>query len=65
MQRAKVTNKDGYMCAPDGHTTITIPFGEILTGDMAKAAIASNEAKAMGPERKAKGAAPENKAASL
>ena len=73
MQRAKITNKDGYRCAPEGHTVVTIPFGDIIEGDMAKAAIASRDAQALGPQKKAKGkssetkakgAAPENKAAS-
>ena len=58
MSKAKITKKDGYKCAPAGHTVETFPFGEIVTGQVAEWAIADHAAKRMmerkPPETKAK-----------
>jgi hypothetical protein len=37
--RAKIVNRNGYRCAPDGHTVKFYPLGEIVTGDVAGWAI--------------------------
>jgi hypothetical protein len=55
---AKITAKDGYRCAPRGSTIETIPFGEIVTGQIAEWALADKAASRMVK----KGPAPENKA---
>lgn len=44
MTRAKVTRKDGYRCAPNGHTVEEFPFGEEITGKVAEWALADNAA---------------------
>lgn len=61
--KAKITSKEGYRCAPEGHTVVRFGFGEIVTGKVAEWALADGAAKRMF-ERKKKdaGAAPENKA---
>ena len=47
MKKAKITNKDGYRCAPDGHTVIVIPFGTVVDGQIAEWALADKAASAM------------------
>ena len=47
MKKAKITNKDGYKCAPAGHTVVTIPFGTVVEGKVAEWALADKAAKAM------------------
>jgi len=68
MTKAKITNKNGFKCAPEGHTVVTFPFGEIVEGQVAEWAIADRSASALFPPKKkrkpstkALGAAPENK----
>ena len=58
---AKITNKDGYRCSPDGYTVKRFAFGEIVTGQVAEWAIADRSAVSM--MTKNAGAAPENKKA--
>lgn len=73
MSKAKITAKDGYRCAPEGHTVVTIPYGEIVTGKIAEWALQDKAASRMlesrgrpkkNPveENKNMGSAPENKA---
>ena len=47
IKRAKITKKDGYKCAPKGHTVETFAFGEIVEGQVAEWAIADHAAQAM------------------
>lgn len=56
---ARITADDGFKCAPDGHTTIKVPKGDLVYGKIAEAAIKAKKAKAH--EVKAEAAAPENK----
>ncbi len=44
MDRAKITAKDGYRCAPEGHTVVVFAFGEIVTGKVAKCALVDKAA---------------------
>jgi len=67
-KRAKVTAKEGFKHAPEGHTVVVEPEGTILEGKTAEIAIAQKKAQAMGPakkqdapETKAQKKAPENK----
>ena len=68
MERAKITNKDGYRCYIMGQL-VTANFNDEVEGQVAKFALADGAAKAVFPKkapakRKTKnaGAAPENKA---
>ena len=36
MSKAKITKREGYTCAPDGHTAATFPFGTIVDGQVAQ-----------------------------
>lgn len=45
--RAKITKQDGYKCAPEGHTIVTIPFGTIVEGRVAEWALAAHAASRM------------------
>lgn len=45
MATAKITKKDGYKCAPQGHTVVEFPFGEEVTGQVAEWALADQAAK--------------------
>jgi len=47
MTKAKITKKDGYKCAPAGHTVVVFPFGEIVTGQVAEWALAAHAAQRM------------------
>ncbi len=47
IKRAKITKKDGYKCAPKGHTVETFAFGEIVEGQVAEWAVADHAAQAM------------------
>lgn len=55
--RAEITAPDGFRCAPEGHTTITIPCGEVVTGHVAKWALDDGAAKRMGKPKRKPGAA--------
>lgn len=59
IKTAKITKRDGYKCAPSGHTIEFFPYGEIVTGQVAEWAISDNAASSM--MVKNAGAAPENK----
>lgn len=57
--KAKITLPAGYKCAPQGHTVITIPMGETVTGDIAEWAIGDGAAQRMfNPVEEAKIVAP-------
>jgi hypothetical protein len=47
MSKAKITAKDGYTCAPEGHTVITYPHGTIVHGHIAEMACADHAARRM------------------
>lgn len=47
MDKAKITAKNGFRCAPEGHTIVTFPHGEIVTGQVATWALASGDASRM------------------
>lgn len=47
MIRAKITKKDGYQCAPKGHTIETFPCGAIVDGQVAEWALADKAASRM------------------
>jgi hypothetical protein len=44
MPKAKITKKDGYKCAPNGHTVVTYPFGSEVDGQVAEWALAAHAA---------------------
>ena len=54
MSKAKITNKEGYKCAPNGWKVETIPFGTIVEGKVAEWALADNAASALFDPRKEK-----------
>jgi hypothetical protein len=37
--RAKIVNRNGYRCAPDGHTVRSFALGDIVTGEVAAWAV--------------------------
>jgi len=47
MTKAKITRKEGYKCAPLGYEVEVFPYGDIVTGTIAKWAIADRAASAM------------------
>lgn len=47
MSKAKITRPDGFRCAPEGHTVITIPCGTIVEGQVAEWALADRAASRM------------------
>lgn len=47
MRKAKITKPNGYKCAPEGHTVITVPFGTVVEGVIAEWALADKAASAM------------------
>lgn len=47
MARAKITKKNGYICAPSGAKTQVFQFGEIVSGQVAEWALADNAAQRM------------------
>ena len=47
IKRAKITKKDGYRCAPQGHTVELFPFGKVVEGQVAEWAVADGAGKAM------------------
>lgn len=47
MTQAKITKRDGYKCAPQGHSLQTFPFGAIVSGQVAEWAIADKAAQRM------------------
>ncbi len=52
MGKAKITKKDGYRCAPQGHTVVDFPFGTEVTGQVAEWALADHAAKRLFDPRK-------------
>jgi hypothetical protein len=44
---AKITNRNGFQCAPDGHTVVNFPLGETVCGKVAEWALASHAAQRM------------------
>ena len=51
--RAKITNKDGYRCCPEGHTEVFFAFGETVFGHVAEWAVADRAAsRTFDPGRK-------------
>lgn len=60
MTTAKITKKDGYKCAPDGHTVVTVPFGATVDGQIAEWALADRAASRMfDPREETKVVAPD------
>lgn len=47
IKRAKITKKEGYRCAPQGHTVVNFPEGKIVEGQVAEWAVADHAAQAM------------------
>lgn len=47
MKKARITRKEGFKCAPQGHTVVTIPFGEEVEGKVAEWALADRAASAI------------------
>jgi 6-phosphogluconolactonase/glucosamine-6-phosphate isomerase/deaminase len=45
MSKAKITDRDGFDCAPNGHTIVNFPFGEVVEGRVAEWALAEKAAK--------------------
>lgn len=45
--KAKITKEGGYDCAPEGHTIRHFHKGQVVTGIVAKYAIADKAASAM------------------
>lgn len=45
MAKAKITCREGYKCAPQGHTVILFPFGKIVEGQVADWACKDGSAK--------------------
>lgn len=66
MSKAKITKREGYTCAPDGHTKATFPFGTIVDGQVAQWALQDRAASAVFDQRDTTGlqSAPETKAKS-
>lgn len=54
MSKAKITNKEGYKCSPNGWKVETIPFGTIVEGKVADWALADKAASALFDPRKEK-----------
>lgn len=50
MAQAKITQEDGFKCAPDGHTVVVFPFGKVVEGKVADWAIKSQAAKKLNPK---------------
>lgn len=51
MSKARITDKAGFKCAPEGHTVVTIPFGSIVEGEIAEWALAAHKASRMFDQR--------------
>ena len=47
VKKARITAKEGYRCAPQGHTVETFPFGAEVTGKVAEWALAAHKANAL------------------
>lgn len=47
MSKAKITKKDGYRCAPQGHTVETFAYGTVVEGKVAEWALADQAASRM------------------
>lgn len=57
--QAKITNRDGYRCAPNGSRVEVFAFGDIVSGQVAEWALADRAASAMfSPVEETKPAAP-------
>ena len=50
MASAKIILKDGFTCAPNGHTVVVYPFGSVVDGKVAEWAIKSQAAKKLTPK---------------
>lgn len=48
--RAKITDKNGYTIALDGHRVTTFAYGDIVEGYVAEKAVRAHRACAMFPE---------------
>lgn len=46
--QVKITKKDGFACAPEGHTVVTFKPGDVCEGRAADMALASNAGKRVG-----------------
>lgn len=40
--KAKIVRKDGYKCAPNGHSVVSFPYGAEVEGRVAKWAVEDN-----------------------
>jgi len=47
MSQAKITNKDGFYCYPDGVTRTHFAFNQVVTGKVAEWALSGRYAVAM------------------
>ena len=47
IKRAKITQKGGYRCAPEGHTVVSFGEGVVVEGQVAEWAIADHAGQAM------------------
>lgn len=62
ISKAKITAKEGFRIALNGHTVTTFAFGEIVTGRTADKALASHSAQRMlDPVQETKVVAPKEK----
>lgn len=52
--RAQITKPDGFRCAPQGHTTVTLPIGTIVEGEPARWALEAGAGVKIGPAYDAK-----------
>ena len=48
MIEAVITEPRGYRCAPEGHTTVSFPFGTKVSGIVAEWALAAGAAEKRG-----------------
>lgn len=65
MTKARITKEDGFRCAPEGHTVITIPKGADVEGRVAEWALSAHAASRLFDPRtdtQAETSAPEVKA---
>lgn len=52
--KAQITRSAGYRCAPQGHTVITLPWGAIVEGRIAQAAVDAGAASPIHPDYETK-----------
>ena len=53
MTDARITRPEGYECAPNGAVAVRFPMGEVVSGAVAKWAIADGAAEALHDPRTA------------